>query len=124
MYNKNYKNEKEDRKRFAIFKENLKEIREHNKRYKLGLETFRKGLNSFADLTELEFEEKYNLWMPDDAENIIYNDTLESDDSEKNFDWRNLGFVTPAKDQGSCGSCWIFSAVGIITCMFLVSVKY
>jgi len=100
--------------RFNIFKANLRKIEEHNKDPRW---SYTLALNKFADLTLEEFKvefatgrnravnehSKLQMAIRDNSGDISVNDLPAS------LDWREKKVVTPAKDQGGCGSCWAFS---------------
>lgn len=95
----------EKEKRFAIFKDNLRFIEEHNfvdRSYKL-------GLNQFADLTNEEYrsmfvggrmERKTRLVKGGQSDRYVFKAGEEFPDS---VDWREKGAVAPVKNQGHCG---------------------
>ncbi|EFH59438.1 hypothetical protein ARALYDRAFT_318695 [Arabidopsis lyrata subsp. lyrata] len=99
---KNYNGLGEKERRCKIFKENLKFIDEHNS---LPNQTFEVGLTRFADLTNDEPKDFMK------ADRYLYK---EGDILPDEIDWRAKGAVVPVKDQGNCGSCWAFSAVGAV----------
>ncbi|KAK9743435.1 hypothetical protein RND81_03G239100 [Saponaria officinalis] len=114
-FNKQYSSPEEHDHRFAVFKANLRRA----KRHQLSDPSAVHGVTKFSDLTPKEFREKYlglktgskKLKLPSDANKAP---TLPTNDLPEDFDWRDKGAVTPVKNQGSCGSCWSFSATGAL----------
>lgn len=67
-YNRTYKTAEEEAKRFDVFKENLKKVEEHNKKFEAGETTYTLGINDFSDLTYAEFSKTYLMHLSDDSE--------------------------------------------------------
>nr|KYP48321.1 Cysteine proteinase RD21a [Cajanus cajan] len=107
----------EKEKRFQVFKDNLRFIDLHNSANR----TYRLGLNRFADLTNQEYRARYLGVKIDPNRRMLKGRTPSNryaprvgDKLPDSVDWRKEGAVVPIKDQGSCGSCWAFSAISAV----------
>ncbi|CAO2036968.1 unnamed protein product [Urochloa humidicola] len=101
--------------RFRAFWDNLRFVDAHNAR--AGPRGFRLGLNRFADLTNDEFRAAYlgaaaGIRSRNATSERYRHDGIEA--LPDFVDWRQKGTVAPIKNQGQCGSCWAFSAVGSV----------
>jgi cathepsin L len=105
-YGKSYASE-EFQKRFDIFRYHMDFIAEHNKQNN----TYRVGLNEFADLSIEEFSKMMNGFSNKQTEQADLH-VVDPNDDPTTVDWRTKGYVTPIKNQGQCGSCWSFSTTG------------
>lgn len=120
-FGKVYESEEEYNTRKAIFEENVLIIKEHNTN--VG-SSYKRGVNRFTDMHMKEFRQLLGFKRSDvpTTNQISYRDhraslpdhTLNSK-IPTNVNWTAVdGVESPVKNQGSCGSCWIFSSVETI----------
>jgi cathepsin L len=109
-YDKNYSSISEYRYRYSIFKKNYLMINAHNKLDN----SFILKMNKFGDLTNYEYNKYKGYFERYHNDNLLLNSYVMQNETPDSIDWRAENIVTGIKDQGQCGSCWAFSAVGVI----------
>lgn len=119
QFNKKYQVE-EEAFRFKIFKDNLNKIRKHNAD---STQSYEMGVNQFTDMTQDEFTQQILVNNMMNLENIEAKRESIEVEAPTEVDWRSKGVMTPVKNQGSCGSCWSFSATGVAESWALFSGK-
>jgi hypothetical protein len=94
---------------FATFKTNFELVEAHNAQGK----SYTLAMNKFADLSPEQFRAHMGLKKREKKEKRAVGSFRHANvAAPASIDWRTSGHVGPIKDQGQCGSCWAFSAVG------------
>ncbi|KAM0940872.1 putative cathepsin F [Dioscorea sansibarensis] len=109
-FGKSYADEKEHTHRFSVFKANLRRARRHQRLDPTAVH----GVTQFSDLTPSEFRRQYLGLRRSSFSSSHEAPILPTSDLPPDFDWRDHGAVTGVKNQGSCGSCWSFSAAAAL----------
>jgi len=114
VHNKQYSTIEEYMARFKIFQNNYNKV-EVMQISSEDTPSFNLGVSKFSDMTTQEFRNTY-LNLRVSVKDLVRASSelsfLETEAAPASYDWRSQGAVGPVKDQGACGSCWAFSAVG------------
>ena len=111
---KKYSDNSADTVRRSIFENNLKRIKQHNAKNS----SFKMALNAFSDLSDQELADSYTIKINEKSVKALFRnasvfkpDRREARSPVDSVNWVTAGYVSPIRNQGSCGSCYAFGTV-------------
>ncbi|KAI4901396.1 hypothetical protein NFI96_009128 [Prochilodus magdalenae] len=117
QFNKTYSNAREEAGRRAVWKQSIQDVIKHNEAASAGRSSYTLGINHLSDMTAEEVNAQLNGLIEEHPPLHEVNNTfsfLSESPPPLRVDWTEKGLVSPVQNQGPCGSCWAFSAVGAL----------
>jgi len=95
-----------------VYLDNKALVERHNRQQALGQHSYTVAINGFSDLSREEWRARLKSSVRPSSERsgqLHQNTGKQVPDS---LDYRDQGAVTAVGNQGQCGSCWAFTALG------------